>query len=170
MSLFDWLQIHYTDRPKEFKCSFRANNSNSQATTLVRQIYGYVFTIEYKSGKENVVADDLTHYFYALSSPHADLVDHIHAAVNADPELAMIYNHCLLGIPTDPNYQGKHNLFLKSRLVVPLQQDLINMILLEFHSSPLGGHAGIARTKAIIASQFFGPQWHKISNNLCLNV
>lgn len=35
------------------------------------------------------------------------------------------------------------------------------MILHEYHASPIGGHSGVATTKARIASQFFWPNMNK---------
>lgn len=52
-------------------------------------------------------------------------------------------------------------LYWKHRQVIPQQPELITKILTEFHSSPIGGHSGVARTKARIASQFFWPTMNK---------
>lgn len=50
---------------------------------------------------------------------------------------------------------------------MPNVPSIIQSILQEFHSSMLGGHAGIARTKARIASQF---TWPSMSRDIRLFV
>jgi hypothetical protein len=83
-------------------------------------------------------------------------------AVNADAHLSAIKQQCLQGSCTEPLYQVKNEmLYWRQRLVVPPSPSLIQTILQEFHSSMLGGHSGIARTKAHIASQFTWPSMSK---------
>nr|KYP59122.1 Transposon Ty3-I Gag-Pol polyprotein [Cajanus cajan] len=41
--------------------------------------------------------------------------------------------------------------------MLPFDEDIINQVLLEFHSSKVGGHAGVTKTMARICSQFFWP-------------
>nr|GEW80641.1 hypothetical protein [Tanacetum cinerariifolium] len=49
-------------------------------------------------------------------------------------------------------------LYWKRRDVVPLENlELITKLLVEFHSSPIGGHAGFLRTYALAATYFFWP-------------
>ncbi|CAJ2652292.1 unnamed protein product [Trifolium pratense] len=129
----------------------------------LHKFLGYDFTIEYKPGVDNIAADSLSRSFcFALSVQTSQLVAMIHTAVNDDPALAEIRNQCLLGTNTAPHYQVKHDmLFWKNRLVIPQKPELIQLLLTEFHSSALGGHAGITRTKARVASQFFWPTMAK---------
>ena len=47
--------------------------------------------------------------------------------------------------------------------MVPTNSTLIQTILEEFHSSILGGHSGIARTKARVAAQFF---WSSLASDV----
>ena len=124
---------------------------------MALKFLGYDFTIEYKPGVDNIAADSLSRSFcLALSIHTPQLISMIHSAVNEDSVLAEIRNQCLLGTCPTPHYQVKHDmLFWKNRLVIPQQPELIKRILTEFHSSTLGGHAGVTRTKARIATQFF---------------
>ena len=58
-------------------------------------------------------------------------------------------------------YKGDF-LYWKNRLLIPPESTaIINQILHEFHSSPLGGHAGFLRTHARIATYFFWPHMRK---------
>lgn len=49
-------------------------------------------------------------------------------------------------------------LYWKDKLVVPNQSELIQKILLEYHTSPIGGHAGVTRSIARISAQFYWPR------------
>lgn len=98
----------------------------------------------------------------ALSSPQSDLLSQIERAVTNDPSMAEICTKCLQGAAAGPFYQVINNLlYWKPRIVVPPQPDLVSKILTEFHSSPLGGHSGIAQTMACVASMFFWPDMAK---------
>jgi hypothetical protein len=120
---------------------------------------GFDFSIEYKPGKDNLAADALSRsFFLALSGPVNPLLPQIITAVDADPKWQQIKSQCVQGTCADPFYQVKHNiLYYRNRIVVPSTPNLIQAILAEFHSSLLGGHAGIARTKARITAQFMWP-------------
>jgi hypothetical protein len=142
--------------------------TNQTIQTPEQQIWlhkflGYDFSIEYKPGKDNIAADALSRSFYvALSQPHNSLVDQIAAATTQDSVLKMLIEQCQQGTPPDPHYREKNGkLFWNSKLVIPHQPELIKIILEEYHSSVIGGHAGIKRTKARIASQFYWPTLHK---------
>lgn len=129
----------------------------------LHKFLGYDFTIEYKPGCENLAADALSRsFFMAFSTPHAAVLTVIHDAINHDPHLANIRNQCLSGHCLDANYQVRHNmLFWNSRLVIPADRQIIELLLQEFHASPLGGHAGISRTKVRLASQFYWPTMNR---------
>jgi hypothetical protein len=47
------------------------------------------------------------------------------------------------------------NIEYKSRILIPAQQGIRHKIMVEFHSSPIGGHARITRTLARISAQFY---------------
>lgn len=99
------------------------------------------------------------HSVWLYQYKRLSLFSMIHSAVNEDPVLAEIRNQCLLGTCSTPHYQVKHDmLFWKNRLVIPQQPELNKLILTEFNSSTMGGHAHVTCTKAHIATQFFGPQ------------
>lgn len=123
----------------------------------LHKFLGYDFTIEYKLRKDNLAADALSRsFFMAISQPQSKLLSQIEGTITNDPELTEIRNKCLQGAAPNPLYQVVNNLlYWKQRLVVPPQPELIAKILTEFHSSPLGGHSAIARTKARVMSLFF---------------
>ncbi|GKG14609.1 transposon Tf2-1 polyprotein, partial [Tanacetum coccineum] len=54
-------------------------------------------------------------------------------------------------------------LYWKRRVVVPPENpELITKLLVEFHSSPIGGHAGFLRTYARVATYFFWPGMRRV--------
>lgn len=85
--------------------------------------------------------------------------------------LTEIRNQCLLGPCSMPHCQFKHDMLLwNNRLVIPHKPEFIKLILTEFHSSMVGGHARFTRTKMCIATQTFWAIMTRISRSLCRNV
>jgi len=79
-----------------------------------------------------------------------------------DTELNNIRELCRKGTPPHPNYSTHDELlYWNGRLAIPKKHDLVQQILHEFHSSPLGGHSGVARTVSRIAAQFQWQGMHK---------
>jgi len=52
-------------------------------------------------------------------------------------------------------------LYWKDKLVIPMEEALVQRILQEYHSSPIGGHVGITRTLARLKAQFYWPKMQK---------
>lgn len=77
-------------------------------------------------------------------------------ALQADPQLQSIKELCLQNKAPNPHYSVHDQLlYWKGRLVIPNSHNLVKQILYEFHTSLLGGHAGVARTLARISAQFY---------------
>jgi hypothetical protein len=125
----------------------------------LHKFIGFDFTIEYKPGKENQAADALSRVcLMAWSEPHYSFLDELRLEIQQDTHLKEIMQQCLNNSCADPNYTIKYNLlFWQERLVIPDNSTLIQKILFEFHSSPIGEHSSITRTMARIASQFYWP-------------
>nr|KYP74492.1 Retrotransposable element Tf2 [Cajanus cajan] len=111
----------------------------------------------YKPGVENLAADALSRSFFMASSLTAsDLVQKIKAALVLDTSLQVIIADCTQGKVMNSPYTVLDGLLLwKDRIVVPNDSTIINQILQEYHSSPIGGHSGVARTIARVTTQFF---------------
>lgn len=120
---------------------------------------GFYFTIQYKSGKENVPADALSRsIMMAWSEPTNQWLKKVVVVSQKDKRLKDLYDQCLTDKLQSPEYLIKDGLLLwKGRIMLPEDDDIINQVLLEFHSSKIGGHAGVAKTIARISSQFFWP-------------
>lgn len=122
----------------------------------------------YRPGKHNLVADALsrtpTASLMAISSQSFQLFDTLRQANKVHPELLSIH-HGLQSDPTAyPDYLFRDRLlFFKSRLVLPTDSPLCLHLFHEFHSSPIGGHSGIARTFHRLSSNFY---WKTIRHDI----
>lgn len=124
------------------------------------KLMGFRFSIEYKPGKSNIVADALSRSFcMAISAPIFPIVEEIKEAVQCDRKLLQIMRECI----DDPNTQLLYSvrqgmLFRRDRMVIPAEAvELQRKLLLEFHSSPIGGHAGVTRSLSRLQANFFWP-------------
>ncbi|GMF47183.1 unnamed protein product [Phytophthora fragariaefolia] len=142
----------------------------------------YNFTVEYKPGKQNVLADalsrrpdyELAHMAY-LESPLYEL---IRTAYAADDDLAGLVE--ALGVPNKiveltarqrsrlHRYSVVEGLLYyqvdggdEPRIVVPNDEDLRHRVLYEAHDRPLSGHLGREKTYTSVARNFWWPHMYK---------
>ncbi|XP_061337226.1 uncharacterized protein LOC133284249 [Gastrolobium bilobum] len=129
------------------------------------KLMGYDFSIEYKPGATNVVADSLSRCFdeeqpsfnlALLSEVQFSLVDQIRGENISDPELVDIRlklnNQELIGSEiTDRD----GILYHKNRYLLGTASALKDFLLHEAHSTLVGGHAGISRTLLRLSASFF---------------
>lgn len=81
-----------------------------------------------------------------------------------DKQMQELITKCIQNPAAYPNYTVKEGLLLwKNRLVIPSNDPLVQVILKEFHSTPIGGHAGVTRTLARISAQFY---WTAMKNTI----
>ncbi|CAJ2644751.1 unnamed protein product [Trifolium pratense] len=123
----------------------------------LHKFLGYDFSIEYKPGKDNIAADALSRVMtIAWSEPQYDILQQIKAAQKQDTTLIEITQKCVQSNQDDSHYTVKGDLlFWKQRIIIPQDSSLIQQLLFELHTSPLGGHAGITRTLARVKAQFY---------------
>jgi hypothetical protein len=119
----------------------------------LHKFLGYDFVIEYKPGKENVAADSLSRMFMmSWSEPKTQLMQQLLEEVSKNDKLQELINQCKNQPQLKPHYTTKGGLlYWKGRVVIPENSELIQKILQENHTSPIGGHSGNARTMARIA-------------------
>lgn len=134
--------------------------------SLLPKLLGFNFSIEYKPEPINQVADALSRSIYmALSNPQENLLDDIKGVVVSSPTMQQLIQQ----FQSDPASMPQHKLrngllFLHHRVIIPIEaRELITHILLEFHSSPIGGHAGFLRTYARLTTYFF---WHDMRKDI----
>lgn len=69
--------------------------------------------------------------------------------------MAIIKQIQLIGANTE-DFSWKNNLLWKhGKLFIPDDQQLKHILLVEIHSTPVGGHSGTLRTHSHLAHQFF---------------
>ncbi|MCI04999.1 transposon TF2-1 polyprotein, partial [Trifolium medium] len=125
----------------------------------LHKFIGFDFTIEYKPGKDNIAADSLSRMFLlAWSEPQHLFLDQLRQALPTCPHFGPILQSCVADKTPNNHYSVKDQLlYWKDKLAIPPSSPLIQQILQEFHSSLVGGHAGITRTLARVCSQFYWP-------------
>ncbi|WVZ14709.1 hypothetical protein V8G54_012275 [Vigna mungo] len=123
------------------------------------KLLGCDFEIHYKAGKENIPADALSRsFFMAWSEPNCVWLQQLVQLTQTDQKLSQLYSQCLHSQVSNSKYSIKEGiLFWKGRIMVPHNSTLINQILQEFHTSKIGGHAGIMKISSRIVNQFYWP-------------
>ncbi|KAH9685790.1 hypothetical protein KPL70_014094 [Citrus sinensis] len=139
----------------------------------IRKLLGYHFRIEYKPGCTNLAADALSRVHEEagadtstvtasclplLSRPSFELL----ATLNLENSTLsdMIALHQQFAAGTLSRDYSLHNgfLFYHNRYYINPSSSLKEVLLAEFHSSPLAGHVGIKRTLVRLAFTFFWPK------------
>ena len=142
------------------------------------KLLGFNYTIVYKPGKENVVADALSRVdedmiddvstqkdyqylftegvYHALTTVSSNLLDALRAEVLQNSELQAIVQEIAKG--KAEHYVLRDGLlYFKNKLRVAADSTLRSIILHEFHNSPIGGHAGILKTFLKVSTSFYWP-------------
>jgi len=93
-----------------------------------------------------------------------ELIQSLKIAISEEENLRSIWDSCRNGKPPYPLYSVHDDLLSwNERSVLPENHAITQQISHECHSSPLGGHAGVAHTVACIATQF---RWKGTQKNI----
>jgi hypothetical protein len=132
----------------------------------VEKLQQFDFTIEYKDGKSNVVADALSRRADHKGSVSINniseinfsnsLINQIKSAYVKDNDCTAIINDCNSNKLYD--YLIADGLIFKGDAVyVPNDEPLKSLLLTEVHDSKLSGHVGIAKTIELLQRQYYWP-------------
>lgn len=125
-------------------------------------LMGFDYQIQYRSGAHNQAADALSRspafpstFSLLLSIPCLTFLEELHQQVANDPHYCQ-HRQAIIDSPaTYPDFTVRQNLILqKGRIWLPRTLPLISTLLLEYHSTPLGGHMGVAKTIARLSENF----------------
>jgi hypothetical protein len=122
------------------------------------KLLGYSYEIVYKPGAQNRVADALSRvHCMMITVPHPDFIMKFKEQLVVDDEFQQ-WLHTIQQPANFPHYEIIDGLvFFKGKLFIPAQSSFKQVLLDEFHASPLGGHSGIHRTFGRLQENVF---WH----------
>ncbi|KAF5443243.1 hypothetical protein F2P56_035816, partial [Juglans regia] len=123
----------------------------------ITKLMGYDFTIQYKQGRENRVAD-------ALSRRHESDLKELKATYAASAELKEIVQQLTTGQLGPKGYVLRQGLlFKKGRLVIDPQSLFKAKVLSFIHSDPQAGHSGYLQTYQRAKRDFY---WQGMKNDI----
>lgn len=125
------------------------------------------YTITYKDGKSNVVADALSRRsdlksdaLHALSSSSSDdagqLLNDIKSAYQQDKACRQLLSRC-----RSPFHLDDGLIMRGEQIYVPVNKKIMTQILHEAHDIPIAGHVGMNKTLEKISRTFYWPKMHK---------
>jgi transposase InsO family protein len=126
----------------------------------VGKLLGFDFSVEYKAGRHNVVADAVSRRdtddasAMALSSPRFDVLDRLRAAHDTDPALRALRTEITAGQRGAPWSLVDGLVAFSSRLYVPPSSSLLQELLAAIHDN---GHEGVQRTLHRLRRDFHSP-------------
>ena len=144
----------------------------------VTKMLGYDFEIIYKKWKLNVVADALSRkneeveaLLCAISIIQPDWITEARDEWKKDNDVWTLIQKLQQDPSTSDTFSWKNDsLWYKDRLYLCKNSQVKQKILLELHTSPLGGHSGFLKTYHRVKKYFFGMALNLIFKNLWWNV
>jgi hypothetical protein len=133
---------------------------------LMLKLLEFDFTIEYKRGKENLVADALSRKFcklFAISAVQPAWIKDVTASYTNDPQVKALLEQFLINPPgTDSPYSLKAGVLrYKGQIVVGNNTNLRQSLIEAMHSSAIGGHSGLRATYHRLKKIFYWPGMKK---------
>jgi hypothetical protein len=130
----------------------------------VTKILGYDFEIIYKKGKQNVVVDalsrkdeDVEAFLYAILIIQTDWIIEARDEWKNDEKVWTLIQRLQQDSSTSNTFTWKNDsLWYKDCLYLCKNSQLKQNVLLELHTSPVGGHSGFLKTYHRVKKEFFG--------------
>jgi len=130
---------------------------------------GYDYEVQYKQGRDNLVADGLSRVFslqlltLTLSSISSDLMEAIKTTWTQDPFLQQVIQALEAGQQQSHYLWQQGILYRKGKIVVGAVPTVRKQLLQLFHDSPTGGHSGVTVTRKRMASVLY---WKGLSKDV----
>eukprot|EP00253_Pinus_taeda_P020808 PITA_20808 len=137
--------------------------SSEEQQKWVTKMLGYDFEIIYKKGKKNVVADalsikdeDVEALLYAISIIQPDWIKEAREKWKNDGEIWALIQKLQQDSSTYDTFSWQNDsLWYKDRLYLCKNSQLKQKILMELHTSSLGGHSRCLKTYQRVKKEFF---------------
>jgi hypothetical protein len=145
--------------------------SSEEQQKWVTKILGYDFEIVYKKGKQNVVADalsrkdeDVEAFLCAISIIQPDWIIEARDEWKNDEKVWTLIQRLQQDSSASDTFTWKNDsLWYKDRLYLCKNSQLKQKVLLELHTSPIGGHSGFLKTYHRVKKDFF---WDGLKTNV----
>jgi hypothetical protein len=137
--------------------------SSEEQQKWVTKILGYDFEIVYKKGKQNVVADalsrkdeDVEAFLCAISIIQPDWIIEARDEWKNDEKVWTLIQRLQQDSSASDTFTWKNDsLWYKDCLYLCKNSQLKQKVLLELHTSPVGGHLGFLKTYHRVKKDFF---------------
>jgi hypothetical protein len=137
--------------------------SSEEQQKWVTKILGYDFEIIYKNGKQNVVADalsrkdeDVEAFLCAILIIQLDWIIEARDEWKNDEKVWTLIERLQQDSGASDKFTWKNDsLWYKDRLYLCKNSQLKQKVLLELHTSPVGGHLGFLKTYHRVKKDFF---------------
>ncbi|PKI38028.1 hypothetical protein CRG98_041582 [Punica granatum] len=143
------------------------NKLNRRHAKWVEFIEMFPYVIQYKQGKENVVADALSRRYVLISTLNAKFLgfEHLNELYMQDSDFGAIYSACEKGA-FGKFYKHDEFLFRENKLCIP-NSSMRELLVLESHGGGLMGHFGVVKTLDILREHFFWPYMKRDVERIC---
>jgi hypothetical protein len=145
--------------------------SSEEQQKWVTKILGYDFEIVYKKGKQNVVVDalsrkdeDVEAFLCAISIIQTDWIIEVRDEWKNDEKVWTLIQRLQQDSHASDTFTWKNDsLWYKDRLYLCKNSQLKQKVLLELHTSPVGGHSGFLKTYHRVKKDFL---WDGLKTNV----
>jgi hypothetical protein len=131
----------------------------------VGKLLGFDFSVEYRSGATNIVADALSRRdtdegeLHAISAPRFDFIERLRHAQATDPALVAIHDEVRAGTRGAPWAVVSDMVTFDGRLYIPPASPLLLEIVAAVHED---GHEGVQRTLHRLRRDFHFPHIRRV--------
>jgi hypothetical protein len=131
----------------------------------VGKLLGFDFSVEYKAGSTNTVADALSRHdteetaVLAISGPRFDFIDRLRQATDQDPALVAIRDEIASNQRMAPWSLTDGVVAFQGRLYIPPGAPLLQELHAAVHDD---GHEGVQRTLHRLRRNFHSPNLRKV--------